>query len=306
MTESQISCFEAVAKYRSFSKAANHLMISQPAISHQISKLERELNMLLFDRTGREMRLTEAGELLLAFFSRVRHDFQNTLNEARAQHDEFSGKVLIGCVEGWDMSDFLPQLINPFREKYPNVELELVGRNLGDIESALLAGDIQIAITSKHSLKRHSQFRTAPLLTVGSILLFSKHHAAADQENTTLSDFRDSTFYVASSESTELLQTYIIQACAQAGFVPRIAVRPSLSSAIFSVQCNQGVLFATELIMEKQNDHLFRHLPLDNASREIVIAWQSDATNLLPGHHGSPVGLFLNETLFYTKTAFPQ
>ena len=303
MTESQIACFEAVARHRSFSKAASHMMISQPAISHQISKLEQQLDMLLFDRTGREMQLTEAGELLLTFLVRARRDFQNVLNEARAQQDVFSGRVMIGCVEGWDMSAFLPELLAPFREKYPHVDLELVGRNLGDIESALQAGDIQVAITSRHSLKRPSQLRTAPLLTVSSILLFSVNHPVARKENAVLEDFRDNVFYVASSESTALLQTQVIQICAQAGFVPRIVICPSLASAIFSVQCNQGVLFATELILEKQNDRLFRHLPLDAVSREIVLAWRPEVTTL-PANRvgGSPVNLFLNETIYQKPT----
>ena len=199
------------------------------------------------------------------------------------------------------MSGILPGLIAPFRERFPHVEIELVGRNLGDIESALQSGDIQIAITSKHSLKHQSQLRTAHLLTVGSMLLFSKEHTAAGRKDATLADFRENVFYVASSESTKLLQTNIIQTCAQFGFVPRIKICPSLSSAIFSVQCNQGVLFATELLLEKQNDRLFRCLPLDNAPRDIVMVWQPGSTDRGPGHNSSPVSLFLNEALRQSK-----
>ncbi|MCI8538886.1 MAG: LysR family transcriptional regulator [Oscillospiraceae bacterium] len=292
MTESQISCFEAVAKFRSFSKAASSLMISQPAISHQIAKLEQELDLLLFDRTGREIRLTEAGMMMLEFFSQSKERFASVLNAAHAQQNVYSGQVLLGCPEGWDISPFLPSMVNSFQEKYPNVHVELVGLPLGEIEDALHAGKINVAVTMRYAIKQEGLLYIHPLISVSSVLLYSKQFLPASDRVETLADFKNCTFYLAAGNSTPVFRQSVTQECAKYGFVPQMVNCPSLSTALFYVQNNQGVLLGNELMIAKQLDYLYSYLVLNDTQRPVVLAWTPvDADT-------SPVHLFLNETLY--------
>jgi len=66
----QIECFVAASKYLNFSRAANSLYISQPVLSRRIARLEQELDVTLFDRTGRTLKLTDAGRKPQRFFRR--------------------------------------------------------------------------------------------------------------------------------------------------------------------------------------------------------------------------------------------
>ncbi len=293
MTESQISCFEAAAKFRNFSKAAKYLMISQPAISHQISKLEQELDLLLFDRTGRVIRLTEAGSMLLDFFMRTKGEFSDLLKEAHARQDAFSGEVLLGCPEGWDISPFLPSMVNFFRSEYPKVHVELVGLPLGEIEDALLEGRIHAGVTMEYALEKQTQLSTHPLISVRSVLLYSGQFPIGHEGAVTLADFKDSVFYLAAANNTPLFREIVVQACAEYHFTPKIVNCPSLSTALFNVQNNQGVLLGNELMMANHLDHLYSYLTLDDIRRSIVLAWKpEDAASK------SPLHLFLNETLY--------
>lgn len=66
-----LTCFLAVAEHRSFTRAATALHVSQPALSQQIRQLEELLGVLLFDRSGRQIRLTDSGEVWLTYARRV-------------------------------------------------------------------------------------------------------------------------------------------------------------------------------------------------------------------------------------------
>lgn len=296
MTESQIACFEAVARFRNFSKAAKYMMISQPAISHQITKLEQELDLLLFDRTGRSIELTEAGMMLQEFFSRSKAEFTDVLNAARAQQNVFSGEVLLGCPEGWDISPFLPSVVNFFQAKYPKVDVKLVGLPLGELEDALSSGRIHAAITMEYSLEKPQDLSMHHLISVRSVLLCSKQFSAEHGKTLTLADFKDSVFYLAAGNRAPLFQQSVLQACEKCGFVPEIVNCPSVSTALFGVQNNQGVFWGNELMMANHLEHLYSYLVLDEVQRSVVLAWRPE--NVVAK---SPLHLFLNETLYSNK-----
>lgn len=292
MTESQIYCFEAVAQFRSFSKAASNLMVSQPAISHQIAKLEQEMDLLLFDRTGREINLTEAGTMMYEFFSKTRADYAEILKAAHVKQRVYSGQVLLGCPEGWDISPFLPSMVNSFQEKYPNVHVELIGLPLGELEDALNDGKINVAVTMRYALKNKNKLSIHPLITVSSVVLYSKQFRFPEKKIESLADFKDCVFYLAAGNNTPAFRQSVIQECAKYDFVPQMVNCPSLSTALFYVQNNQGVLLGSELMIAKQVDYLYSYLVLDDTQCPVVLAWKPVDAD------ASPMHLFLNEVLY--------
>lgn len=294
MTESQISCFEAVAKFRNFSKAAEHMHISQPAISHQIAKLEQELDLLLFDRTGRDIQMTEAGTMFQQFFTETKAKFSSVLNTARAQQNVFSGRVVLGCPEGWDVSPVLPSLVTAFQEKYPKVHIELVVFPLGELEDALHEGRIHVAVSMRYALKQRDTISTHQLTSVRSVLLYSKRFSLPDDREPTLADFKNCVFYLAAGNNTMLFRRSVIQACAKYDFIPQIVSCPNLSTALLHVQNNQGVLLGSELMMANQLDYLYSFLPLKDTLQPIILAWRPEDLET----ETSPIRLFINETLY--------
>lgn len=296
MTESQINCLEAAAKFRNFSKAAKFLMISQPAISHQISKLEQELGFLLFDRTGKDIKLTEAGSMILDFLSRTKSEFTQLIDTIIASQQTFHGDLRLGCPEGWDITPFLPSLVNVFQGDHPKIRVEMVGLPLGEIESALLNGDIHAAVTLNYTIsERHGLF-THPMTSANSVLIYPKDFPAPEGKQLTLADFRNSVFFMSASSENATFRQAILDECQKYQFAPKVVNCPSLSTALFCVQNNQGVLLGSELMLAKHLSHLYSHLTIDNSSRSVVLAWNQ------PDSEDSPLHLFLNEILYQKKS----
>ena len=71
MNTTQLECFLAVADYLNFSRAAQHLRLTQPAVSHQVKTLEDELGVALFQRTSKKVRLTQEGHMFLQYAGKI-------------------------------------------------------------------------------------------------------------------------------------------------------------------------------------------------------------------------------------------
>ena len=126
--------FMAVARSGSMAKGADHLGISQPAISEVISGLEHVLRVKLFDRSPRGVELTAYGRTLLNRGIAAFDELTQGLQELEALSDPGVGEVSIGCSDSVS-SGFMPLLIQEFQEKYPRVVLQV--RNISTLSLEL-------------------------------------------------------------------------------------------------------------------------------------------------------------------------
>jgi DNA-binding transcriptional LysR family regulator len=119
----QIRTFQRVAALQSFSKAAEELHLTQPAVTSQIKNLESELGQHLIDRAGRSFSLTPAGEAFLAYAQQI----TNLTEQAHATLEQFSnqrGRICIGA--GTTTTIFrLPAILSIYHHAYPKVEVQI-------------------------------------------------------------------------------------------------------------------------------------------------------------------------------------
>jgi DNA-binding transcriptional LysR family regulator len=140
----QIATFRAVARLGSVTLAADELRLSQSAISIQIGSLEEAAGAPLIARTGRGIRLTEAGELLLSYADRLLALWNETSDEMSTFLGAFSGTLRIGAVttaEYW-----LPHLLVTFVNENPKVKIKLHVANREEIVRSLAAQEVDIAV----------------------------------------------------------------------------------------------------------------------------------------------------------------
>ncbi len=147
MTQSQITYFLTVAETLSFSKAANVLFVSQPAVSKQVSLLEEELGLTLFDRTRQGVFLTDAGRLFNDMFQDFSRRYQETLEEAQHINGRFHDVLRIGCSEGFYLSEFYADAQALFEEKYPNLALEFSSSRAERLLPMLREGKIDLILS---------------------------------------------------------------------------------------------------------------------------------------------------------------
>jgi DNA-binding transcriptional LysR family regulator len=141
MTPDQLITFAAVAEHRNISRAALALHLSQPAVSGQLRQLQDEFGEPLYQRDGRGVRLTPAGEQLASYATRLRDTWRQTQAYRDALRGLESGTLRVGA-STTPASYLLPYLIAEFHRRYPEVALHATSGNTADMVSALASLDI--------------------------------------------------------------------------------------------------------------------------------------------------------------------
>jgi len=145
MTLQQLTYFLAAAEHGSFSAAAESLHMAQPSLSEQIRRLEAELGVPLFARTGRRLELTEAGHLLMPEAERTLAAATAAQESVREVRDVTGGTVAFGTF-GSAHHYLLGGLIEEFRRKYPDVKLRVVGQNSSEVAEAVRDGHLEAGL----------------------------------------------------------------------------------------------------------------------------------------------------------------
>ncbi len=146
MTLSQLQYIIALNKHRHFSKAAERCNVTQPTLSVQIRKLEKELGIVIFDRTKNPVVPTQEGELLLAQAHTILEEAKKLKTLATNKRIGISGQLKIAVLPSL-APYLLPLFIGSFLEKYPNVELEIVELHNYQIFGRLRQDRADVAIT---------------------------------------------------------------------------------------------------------------------------------------------------------------
>ncbi|HEX3086114.1 MAG TPA: LysR family transcriptional regulator, partial [Pyrinomonadaceae bacterium] len=146
MDINHLEVFLAVAQERSFSRAAESLHRTQPAVSQAIRRLEDELGEALFDRSSKDGTLTAAGRVLLDFSQQMlnlRHHAHAAIRELRDLH---RGKLVLGANEYTVMS--LLRLIPIFRARHPHIKIEIKRSLASRIPGEIIGRDVEIGVVS--------------------------------------------------------------------------------------------------------------------------------------------------------------
>ena len=143
---SQISAFIAVVEHQSFTKAAEVLDLTQPSLSARIISLEKEMNEKLFQRTGRGVRLTDAGKALVPYAERILQFIVDGKEAVWGVHSNSAGKIRIGSARAI-CAYVLPSIVEKFRTLYPGVDVTIKTGRSSDIVDMVLEDDVEIGLT---------------------------------------------------------------------------------------------------------------------------------------------------------------
>jgi DNA-binding transcriptional LysR family regulator len=144
-TLDQLKILHAISNEGSFKKAAEKLYISQPAVSLQIQNLERQLNTPLFYRDKRKARLTETGQLLIKYCDRILSVCDETCRALDELHTLQSGSLIIGASQTTG-TYLMPRLIGIFKNKYPQIAIELQVHSTRKISWGVANGNVDLAV----------------------------------------------------------------------------------------------------------------------------------------------------------------
>lgn len=147
MDFSSLKAFVSVAELGSFSRASEALFMTQPAVSKRIAALEYDLGILLFDRLGRRIQLTEAGQKFLTSAKRILADIEISRDEVLSSGAEVGGRLRLATSHHVGIHR-LPPVLKAFTQTYPGVELDLLFMDSEMACDEVLNGHIELAVVT--------------------------------------------------------------------------------------------------------------------------------------------------------------
>lgn len=256
----QLKYFIEVARHKSFTKAALALHVTQPTLSKMVKNLEDEMDVVLFDRSARQITLTDAGEVVYEQANKI----VNSLDDLSASlYDVMhlkKGKIRIGLPPVISTL-FFPTIIAEFQLAYPDVTVEIAEYGARKVEQKVLEGAVDLGFVMLPV--DAEKFDVEPFVEQEIKLLVHESHPLANREVVDLIDFKDDPFLLLSKEFT--LNSKTIDFCLSEGFSPRIAYESSQWDFIVGmVEKNLGVTLMPTLICDRVKDGPFKTLSLSH------------------------------------------
>lgn len=241
-----LNIFLTVVNERSFTRAAEKLYRTQPAISLAIQRLENDLGERLLDRSGRELTLTEAGKLVYDCARRQENLQRELSNQLAELRNKAIGRLVIGANES--MTFYLLPYICQFRQQYPKIKLVVQRSRSTELPDHLAAGDVDFGIVSYRP--DDERFDSVPLYTDHLSFIMPPNHRLATRKVISIKDLGMESFVghnVASPYRDNIIREF------QRHKVPLNVdlEMPTVESVRLMVQAGQGLAFLPRLCVEQ-------------------------------------------------------
>lgn len=266
-----------IAEERNFSRAADKLHIAQPSLSQQLSKLEQELGVKLFQRNTSSVELTHAGASFIEHAQKI----LDAVEQLRQEMDDISqlraGRVVIGSMPITG-SHLLPYVLPAFKEAYPEIQVNLLEDTSLNLEKLTAGGGTDLSLLSlplqEPSLTYEPIGEEMIVLAVppGHPLAELEHHP----EGVAIERLKDEPFIVL--KKGQGFRTMVIDLCKSAGFEPNVVFESNNIETVQSlVAAGMGITFVPQLIARAKRSELIPvYVPLAAPvpSRTLVIAYR--------------------------------
>lgn len=184
----QLKYFIKAKELLNFTEAAKALHISQSTLSQQIKQLEAELNILLFNRIGKRIILTEAGEMFSEYALQSINKANQGLLLLKDLNNLNTGKITIGVI--YSMRIPFAKALIQFAKQYPNIKVQVVFGTTKDLLEKLDLHHFDFVLTFYEKTK-HPQFKCQSLLTANMVLVTARKSSLANKKSISLNQVAD-------------------------------------------------------------------------------------------------------------------
>ncbi len=251
--------FHEVVREKSFSKAAEALFVSQPAVTKHIKGLENRVGWELIQRGRGEFKLTDAGEILFKYTQKISHHLVEIENFLGKLQEGRGGLLRIGTTESYSRC-LMPRLLSGFQNHYPHIKIALDVGNSEEIEKSLTAHRNDIALIAMTSTP--SRFQSIPFLKEELVLLVSPMHPLSQKQQVSLKAIKDFPFIIRAKGSTT--RKIVLQAFHEMEIRPSLIIEAGSSEFIKQwVSEGRGISVSVKRIAEEEARRgLIRMIPL--------------------------------------------
>jgi LysR family cyn operon transcriptional activator len=250
--------FLALAESLNFTRAAERVHVTQSTLSHQIRQLEEEVGQPLFDRSGRRVLMTEAGDAFLAYAQRALKEIDQGLGELKRGGHDVTGVVRIGTTHTFNLG-FIPACVALFLARHPTVRLVVEELEADAIINRIESGALDLGVSYRPSAPGALRFE--PLFNEELVLAVRAAHGLARRKRIRMIELhREPLVLLPATFATRLL---LDECFAAAGAEPDIVAEMNSVASMIGVvaRANVGAIVAPNAIAR---DSGLRMIPLEN------------------------------------------
>jgi DNA-binding transcriptional LysR family regulator len=275
-----IEAFLVLADCLNFTKSADKVYLTQPALSRQITRLEREFGCELFTRTKRKVELTEYGKAFAERAKGICSEYEKWKLTLKHIQNGSAGRLSLGFLRDYP-SDFLAKMIQEFGKRHPDIAVNFSDLGLNSLVDGVLRGDIDCAFSVQYNIEKYSDIEFLAVDSERICVALHEKHPLAEHASLKVQDLADCKFVMVSSEEYTKDVLPFQSICKEAGIEPNIVANAAfVPSMLILVQCGVGVGIITQGA-QALSPGCVRFVPLDSdiAYGDIVLFWKKDTKN---------------------------
>lgn len=272
MNTNQIDYFLVVAELENISEASRRLYVSQPVLSRMIASLERELDIALFEKNGRNIKLTSFGSELYDLLSRHKNEFRQLINKHQHIEKDKPVRMIIAYPFSWSIMPVISGLIDSFEAEYPNVLLSFRTQNFTEMNQGIKNGQFDVLLTLASAAPDNLQFDVTDLCELKSYILYSDNHPVGKLDHDpVLADFYGSTLYYLPSSDVQDMDKILDNLFAPLDLDLKLKMQQSWQTCVANVLLGRGILLTDEWSAE-QSQKDFRALEFPQPHTLVMVS----------------------------------
>lgn len=273
MNLQQLEYFKTIAEVENFTTASKLLSVTQPALSKSIANLEEELNIPLFEKQGRNIKLTKYGRLFLTHAEIALKELEDGITEIKQLIHPDSGSLTLATTTNIG-THFLPAMISSFLLESPDAKLQFSYEQLDHIPEKLLSGQADFGFFDcAHTLPFGDELACMPVQQVEYVLIVPKNHPLSGQTEISLKELKEESF-IASCPATK---KQLCSCSSLLGFTPKITVSPNEPFMIESlVAAGAGIAVVSNTPLMNTNTLSVIQIKEHICYRTIYMGWKKD------------------------------
>lgn len=283
MIDFNLKVFLAVTKMSSFTRAAEFLNLSQPAVTHQIKNLETMLRTKLFNRSHNKISLTKSGKILLKYAEEMNILYQNAMKEIQEANNRVAGDVHIGAASLLGKY-LLPRVIGEFKKTYSEVNISMLAGNSKEIIEYLQNDVIELAVVSEPiPFKNLIAF---PLYSDNLIIIVDTDHPWSRKKEISPTDLFDEDF-ISREVGSGTREVYLksLEAHLQGNQLKTVMVLGNTESVKMAVIGKMGFSIVSRLAARSEVElGLLKEVRIRNVnmSRDFFVVYKSEENLSVP------------------------
>lgn len=290
----QIKYFIEIVECNSFTKAAEHLHISQSTISKNLASLETMLGLILFIREKKAIHLTPAGRYLYENWKQLIHQVDMHIQDAFQIQLCNSRSLSVGTLDSFNPDSFIFPAIENFKKQHQTIGIRVENSPAQDITRMLLENELDVAFTILYDIEQleKDQFEYIVLGECPHMVCMLKSNPLASKDKLYVKDLASSNFIGISPLQTPSYISMLMKLCKPYGFTPNFTCyTASANSLALNLVTDKDIFICDKFFRDFSSKHLCTK-PLENTKSGFVIAWKKDNENNL-------AKLFVEEAVHY-------